>query len=156
MYSLGSSNFAGKKNFKIIQFIILVWNKTSFIIFFCLIAWGYTSLLRNKLYNVTCSIVAFQSSHTPCSVPNFKQCFSGYHVCVQFSPVWLFCDLWTVVHQAPLCMAFSRQEYWRGLPFPAPGDLPTLYLLHWQVDSLVLVPPEKPFSEYNPQVICHC
>ena len=31
---------------------------------------------------------------------------------------------WTVVHQAPLCMGFSRQEYWNGLPFPPPGDLP--------------------------------
>ena len=30
---------------------------------------------------------------------------------------------WTVASQAPLSMAFSRQEYWRGLPFPSPGDL---------------------------------
>ena len=32
--------------------------------------------------------------------------------------------LWTVAHQAPLPMAFSRQEYWSGLPCPPPGDLP--------------------------------
>ena len=32
--------------------------------------------------------------------------------------------LWTVAHQAPLSMEFSRQEYWSGLPFPSPGDLP--------------------------------
>ena len=31
---------------------------------------------------------------------------------------------WTVAHQAPLSMEFSRQEYWSGLPFPFPGDLP--------------------------------
>ena len=31
---------------------------------------------------------------------------------------------WTVAHQAPLSMGFSRQEYWNGLPFPSPGDLP--------------------------------
>ena len=31
---------------------------------------------------------------------------------------------WTVVRQAPLSMEFSRQEYWSGLPFPSPGDLP--------------------------------
>jgi len=31
---------------------------------------------------------------------------------------------WTVAHQAPLSMEFSRQEYWSGLPFPSPGDLP--------------------------------
>ena len=31
---------------------------------------------------------------------------------------------WTVTHQAPLSMGFPRQEYWSGLPFPSPGDLP--------------------------------
>ena len=39
-----------------------------------------------------------------------------------FSHVWLFA--WTVVLQAPLSMEFSRQEYWSGLPWPPPGDLP--------------------------------
>ena len=35
------------------------------------------------------------------------------------------CDtLWTVAHQVPLSMEFSRQEYWNELPFPNPGDLP--------------------------------
>ena len=34
------------------------------------------------------------------------------------------CDPWTVAHQAPPSMGFSRQEYWSGLPFPSPGDLP--------------------------------
>ena len=42
----------------------------------------------------------------------------------RFSCVWLFATLWTVVHQAPLSMGFSRQEYWSGLPCPPPGDLP--------------------------------
>ena len=32
---------------------------------------------------------------------------------------------WTVAHQAPLSMGFSRQEYWSGLPCPPPGDLPS-------------------------------
>ena len=32
--------------------------------------------------------------------------------------------LWTVAYQAALSMGFSRQEYWSGLPFPSPGDLP--------------------------------
>ena len=31
---------------------------------------------------------------------------------------------WTVAHLAPLSMGFSRQEYWRGFPFPSPGDIP--------------------------------
>ena len=34
------------------------------------------------------------------------------------------CTPWTVAHQAPLFMGFSRQKYWSGLPFPSPGDLP--------------------------------
>ena len=39
------------------------------------------------------------------------------------SPVQFFATPWTVAHQAPLSMGFSRQEYWSGLPFPSPGDL---------------------------------
>ena len=38
--------------------------------------------------------------------------------------VQLFATLWTVVHQAPLSMGFLRQEYWSGLPFLSPRDLP--------------------------------
>ena len=41
-----------------------------------------------------------------------------------FSRARLFATPWTVAHQAPLSMGFSRQEYWSGLPFPSPGDLP--------------------------------
>ena len=41
-----------------------------------------------------------------------------------FSHVWLFATLWSVAHQAPPSMGFYRQEYWTGLPFPSPGDLP--------------------------------
>ena len=40
------------------------------------------------------------------------------------SHVRLFAIPWTVVYQASLSMGFSRQEYWSGLPFPSPGDLP--------------------------------
>ena len=43
---------------------------------------------------------------------------------VLVSHVWLFETLWTVAHQAPLSMGFSRQEYRSGLPFFSPGDLP--------------------------------
>ena len=38
------------------------------------------------------------------------------------SHVWLFTTLWTVAHQAPLSLGFSRQEYWGGLPCPPQGD----------------------------------
>ena len=40
------------------------------------------------------------------------------------SRVRLLATLWTVAYQAPPSMGFSRQEYWSGLPFPSPGDLP--------------------------------
>ena len=74
-----------------------------------------------------------------------------------FSHVQLFATLWTVAHQAPLSMGFFRQEYWSGLPCPPPGDL-----LHPRIepespvapalwaDSLPLVPPGKPQSNYTP------
>ena len=46
------------------------------------------------------------------------------HICVcvlsHFSHVQLFATLWTVAHQAPLSMGFSRQEYWNELSFPSP------------------------------------
>ena len=44
-------------------------------------------------------------------------------VCV-LTRVQLFAIPWTVAHQAPLSMGFPRQEYWSGLPFPTPEDLP--------------------------------
>ena len=46
-------------------------------------------------------------------------------VCTQsLSHVQLFATPWTIAHQAPLFVGFSRQEYWSGLSFPLPGDLP--------------------------------
>ena len=45
-------------------------------------------------------------------------------VCVCESCVRLSETLWTVACQSPLTMGFPRQEYWSGLPFPSPGDLP--------------------------------
>ena len=64
------------------------------------------------------------------------------------SRVRLFATSWTVVSQAPPSMDFSRQEYWSGLPFPSPGDLPDPEVeprspALW-ADSLPSEPPEKP------------
>ena len=44
--------------------------------------------------------------------------------CCHFSPARCLETPWTVPHQAPLSMGFSRQEYWSVLPFPLPGDVP--------------------------------
>ena len=46
------------------------------------------------------------------------------YVLSHFSHVQLFATLWIVTWQTPLSMGFSRQEYWDGLPFPTPGNLP--------------------------------
>ena len=45
------------------------------------------------------------------------------HEC-SLSRVQLFATSWTIAHQAPPSMEFSRQQYWSGVPFPSPGDLP--------------------------------
>ena len=61
------------------------------------------------------------------------------------SRVRLFVTPWTVAHQAPPSMGFSRQEYWSGLPFPSPGDLPDPGIKPrsptFQADALTSEPP---------------
>ena len=68
-----------------------------------------------------------------------------------FSCIQLFATPWTVAHQAPLSMGFSRQEYWSGLPCLPPGDFPnpgiepmSLTSPAWQADCLPLTPPRTP------------
>ena len=94
----------------------------------------------------------------PCTIiatpPNlgFLTCKLDLLVCVHACCcVQLFVTPWTVAHQAPLFMGFFRQEYWSGLLFPPPGDLPNsnshlLCLLHQQADSLPFEPLGKPKS----------
>ena len=64
------------------------------------------------------------------------------------SCAWLFSTPWTVAHQAPLSMEFSRQEYWSGLLFPSPEDLPDPGIEprspKLQADALPSEPPGKP------------
>ena len=66
------------------------------------------------------------------------------HACIpsHFSHIRLFATLWTIAHQTPLSMGFSRREYWSRFPYPPPGDLPdpgiepmSLCLQHWQLGS---------------------
>ena len=67
------------------------------------------------------------------------------------SRVQHFVTPWTVAHQAPPSMGFSRQEYWNGLPFPSPGHLPDPGIKPrssaLQSDSLLSEPPGKPIKE---------
>ena len=77
-----------------------------------------------------------------CSSKNARALQAHRHVLAQWCPT--LCDPVDCTLQAPLSMGFSRQEYWGGLPFPSPGDLPSsgielglLHLLHcrWILDS---------------------
>ena len=67
------------------------------------------------------------------------------------SCVRLFAITWTVAYHAPPSVGFSRQEYWSGLPFPSPGDLPNTGIEPrsptLRADAL---PSEPPGELYNP------
>ena len=73
---------------------------------------------------------------------------SGQCVLSHFSHVQLFATLWTVAHQTPLSMGLLRQEYWSGLPFPSPRNLPDpgieLGSPALKANSLPSEPPGKP------------
>ena len=100
------------------------------------------------------SLSSFHCSKVPIRVIHYIYVYRGvililtWSVCAcvcVVSRVQLFATPWTVTHQAPLSIGFSRQEYQSGLPFPlqkiflAQGLNPRLVcLLHWQTDSLTL------------------
>ena len=71
------------------------------------------------------------------------------------SRVRLFATPWTVAYQAPPSMGFSRQEYWSGLPFLSPGDLPDPGIEArspaLEADALSSEPPGKP-CEYQTHI----
>ena len=63
--------------------------------------------------------------HRHCTKNSFNMNISAIDYVTQWlSHVRFFTTPWTVTHQAPLSMGFSRQEYWSGLPFSTPRDLP--------------------------------
>ena len=64
------------------------------------------------------------------------------------SRVQLFATPWTVAYKAPLSVEFSRQEYWNGLPFASPGDLPDPGI-ELQADTLPSEPPGKSLANYQ-------
>ena len=69
------------------------------------------------------------------------------YVLSHFSCVQLFVISWTVARQAPLSMGFSRQEYWSGLSFPPPGDLPD--------PGIEPVPPASPALQEDSLLLSH-
>ena len=101
---------------------------------------------RCLLTAATCPLISWHWSPSlprpPPTLPSW--CFPWLYHC----RVRLFVTPWTVAHQAPLFMEFSRQEYWSGLPCSSPGELPDpgikSELLTLQTDSLLSEPPGKP------------
>ena len=85
----------------------------------------YTSLIPNPL-----SLALEVTQHSNSLWKKWK--------CWLLNCLWLFATPWTVAHQAPLSMGFSRQKYWSGLPCPPPGDLPDLGIEHRVLMSPVL------------------
>ena len=109
-------------------------------------------LCREALQSPLCDSLLPGSSHwSLLELRNFNwtqwYCTVACCVCSSFSRVQL-CHPWTVAHLAPLSMEFSRQKYWRGLPFPSPGDLPNPGIKPLspvlQADSLPAELPGKP------------
>ena len=98
-------------------------------------------LIFEKLGNLICSM------NLPCYLSiSFVNC-----VCVKsLSHVQLFAT--PAAHRAPLSLGFSRQEYWSGLPFPSPGDLPDPGMEPQspalQADALSSEPPGEPFVNW--------
>ena len=89
--------------------------------------------------------VLLLTAQKPISRPG---CWKGKVKVESLSHVRLFATPRTVAHQALRSVEFSRQEYWSGLPFPSPRDLPSpgieLGTPALQADSLLSEPPRKP------------
>ena len=96
--------------------------------------WNWCKNNRNKVHNKY-NVLESSRNQSPFLHPIHEKtvfhetgpwCQKSWSSCVlcHFSRVRLFATLWTIAHQAPPSMGFSRQEYWSGLPFPCPGDLP--------------------------------
>ena len=103
--------------------------------------WGYFHCLSSVRYSSSCMLCVL--SH--------------------FSHVWLFATPWTVAHQTPLSMRFSRQEYWSGLLCPPSGDCPnpgmepmSLTSLALAAGPLPLAPRGKPWPSSFPYTNNHC
>ena len=70
---------------------------------------------KDRVPTIGHNVIIWDNPHIMC----LRGCMLGHFTCVQ-----LFVTLWTIVHQAPLSMGFSRQEYGSGLACPPSGDLP--------------------------------
>ena len=112
------------------------------------LGWPYTPDHGNRLME---SLMSCKFIPPACSALTFPRAFLLFSCSVVSDSV----TPWTVAHQAPLSMGFSRQEYWSGWPFPSPGDLPHQGIktvsLALQADSLPSEPPGKPSNALGSQ-----
>ena len=108
-------------------------------LFSCLTYRDIVTIFLNSIYALIYCITVFLSDllHSVCELKSL-------------SHVRLFVTPWTVACQTPQSMEFSRQEYWIGLPFPSPGDLPDPgsepRSPALQADALPSEPPGKPIG----------
>ena len=79
--------------------------------------------------------------------------YMSLRMCITLSVVSDSAAPWTVACQVPLSMGFSRQEYWSGLPFPSPEELPNPGIEPWspasQAGSLLIELQGSPNITYN-------
>ena len=117
-------------------------------------------LVAASLLSHPSSLCVFTSS--PCCAglcPHFpfsERCHHfglGSRLMLTLSRVQLFVTPWTVAHQASLSMGFSRQEYWSGLPFPSPGDLPNQRIKPTSPASPILAGRSLPLATWSRLVI---
>ena len=112
--------------------------------------WNKFWILKRLWYVHLKRVISFSLISDDCSWMKLQRNWypsSGSCSVKLLSCVWLFAAPWTVACQVSLSMGFSRQEYWSGLPFPSPRDVPNPGIKPWspalQGDSVLSEPPGK-------------
>ena len=125
----------------------------------CIAGWFFTNWAISEAHFIS-GIIHYLSFFDSGILLSIMSSRIVHVVCItvsfHFEAEWYFtvCMIpWTVTHQAPLSMEFSKQEYWSGFPFPPPGDLPNAGIKvrspTLQADSLPTEPPGKPLYVYT-------
>ena len=110
-----------------------------------IILWKLNFPVKYKVIPEESEVSSVQKVNTELTKPKVYSTFDSMKL---LSRVRFFATPWTVAHQALQSMGFSRQEYWSGLPFPSPGDLPDPGIepgsLALRADALPSEPPGNP------------
>ena len=115
------------------------------------ISWNCIGPLTRGFFSVVSTSVLYDLRLVESTPTLFKDqlCISPVCTCVLsgFRCVRLLATVWTIAHRAPLSLGFSRQEYWSGLPFPSPGDLPNPGIEPKSPAASALQPDSLPLSQ---------